>query len=45
MVNLCVEYSLKVSVGVPIAPDSALMRDPCQMNETLSSSANVFVQF
>lgn len=45
MTNLCVEYSLKVSLGVPIAPDNVLMRDPGKMNESLSSSANVFVQF
>lgn len=45
MVNLWLECSLEVSVGVPIAPDSVLMRDPGQMNEPLSSSANVFVRF
>lgn len=45
MVNLCGEYSLEVSVGVPIALDSVLMRDPGQMNEPLSSLANGFVQF
>lgn len=33
MVNLCGEYSLEVSVGVPIALDNVLMRDPGQMNE------------
>lgn len=45
MVNFCVEYFREVSVGVPIAPDSVLMRDPGQMNEPLSSLVNVFVQF
>lgn len=45
MANLCVEYFLEVSVGVPIAPDNVLIRDPGQMNEPLSSSADVFVQF
>lgn len=44
MTNLSVECSLEVSLGVPIAPDNVLMRDPDQMNEPLSSSANVFVQ-
>lgn len=45
MVNLWVDYSLEMSVGVTVAPDSVLMRDADQMSEPLSSSANVFVQF
>lgn len=45
MLNFCAEYSLEVSIGVPMASDSVLMRDPGQMNEPLSSLVNVFVQF